>query len=125
MAQEPQVTSPGLELQPMVHVQDMAASVGFYERLGGEIIHGSRDAEWVLMQVGTVQISLRADPPDHNRGESTVELNFAAAAPIEQLQRRLPGASLATHPDFGRRLEVRSPDGLLIRINQREPDAYL
>jgi hypothetical protein len=125
MAQEPQVTSPGLELQPMVHVQDMAASVAFYERLGGEIIHGSRDGEWVLMQVGTVQISLRADPPDQNRGESTVELNFAAAAPIEQLQQTLPGARLATHPDFGRRLEVRSPDGLLIRINQREPDAYL
>jgi catechol 2,3-dioxygenase-like lactoylglutathione lyase family enzyme len=125
MAQKPPVTSPGLELQPVVHVHDMAASVAFYERLGGEMIHGTRDGDWVLMQVGTAQIRLVAEPPNHGRGETTVELNFAAAAPIEQLQRELPGARLATDRDFGRQLQVRSPDGLLIKINQREPDLYL
>ena len=125
MAPKPPETSPGLELQPMVHVQDMAASVAFYERLGGEIIHGTRDGEWVLMQVGSTQINLVAHPPDAARGESTVELAFAAAAPIEQLQGRLPGASLATDRNFGRQLQVRSPDGLLIKINQRAPDLYL
>jgi catechol 2,3-dioxygenase-like lactoylglutathione lyase family enzyme len=125
MAPEPPETSPGLELQPTVHVQDMAASVTFYERLGGEIVHGTRDGAWVLMQVGTTQINLVARPPDAARGESTVELAFTAAAPIEQLQRRLPDASLATDRDFGRQLQVRSPDGLLIKISQRAPDPYL
>jgi catechol 2,3-dioxygenase-like lactoylglutathione lyase family enzyme len=122
MADQPPVTDPGLQLQPMVHVRDMAASVAFYQRLGGEIIHGTEDAEWVLMQVGTVQIALVRRPADPLRGESSVDLVFGATAPLEQLRRRLPGAELAEHRDFGEQLEVRSPDGLLIRINQLEPD---
>ncbi len=118
MAQKPMAD---LELQPVVHVADMAASVAFYERLGGEIVHGRRDDDWVLMQVGTVQISLVAGAPVAG-GAGPVELNFATATPIEQLQRKLPGARITTHRDFGRQVLVRSPDGLLIRINQREPD---
>lgn len=114
----------GLQLQPLVHVVDMAASVAFYERLGGEIIHGSPDADWVLMQVGTTQIALVTDPPDAGHGESTVELNFGAATPLDRLQQRLGGAELTIHRDFGRQLEVRSPDGLLIKIRELEPDPY-
>jgi catechol 2,3-dioxygenase-like lactoylglutathione lyase family enzyme len=122
MADQPPETFLGLQLQPMVHVRDMPASVAFYRRLGGEIIHGTEDADWVLMQVGTVQIALVGRPADPLRGESPVDLVFGATAPLEQLRRRLPGAELADHRDFGEQLEVRSPDGLLIRINQLEPD---
>ncbi|MCA2213496.1 VOC family protein [Jidongwangia harbinensis] len=122
MADQPPVTSPGLHLQPLVHVRDMPASVEFYRRLGGEIIHGTEDADWVLMQVGTVQIGLVRRPADPIRGESAVDLVFGATAPLEQLRQRLPGAEIAEHRDFGEQLEVRSPDGLLIRINQWEPD---
>jgi hypothetical protein len=31
-------------------------------------------------------------------------------------------AAFETHQDFGDQLQVRSPDGLLIKINQLEPD---
>ena len=41
----------GLRLQPMVHVRKMSAAVEFYERLGGQLVHGSRDGDWVLMRV--------------------------------------------------------------------------
>lgn len=121
----PPVTAPPsarLELQPVVHVSDMPASVAFYERLGGEIVHGHRDDDWVLLQLGTAQISLIAGARVTVADQSPVELSFAAATPIEQLQRVLPGARLATDRNFGRQLQVRSPDGLLIRISQREPD---
>jgi catechol 2,3-dioxygenase-like lactoylglutathione lyase family enzyme len=114
-----------LQLRPVVHVRDMAASVAFYEHLGGEIIHGSRDGDWVLMQVGTTQIALVTQPPDAGRGEGTVELNFGAYAPLDELRRRLRGAEPARHPDLGPQLQVRSPDGLLIKITQLEPDPYL
>ena len=117
--------SHGLQLQPLVHVRDLAASVTFYEHLGGQIIHGSRDGEWVLMQVGTAQIALVTEPPNTGRGESTVELNFGSVAPLELLQQRLRGAVMTTHRDFGRQLQVRSPDGLLIKISQLEPDPYV
>jgi hypothetical protein len=114
-----------LHLRPVVHVTDLAASVAFYERLGGEIIHGDRTGEWVLMQVGTTQIAVVSDPPDAHRGEGTVELNFAAGVPLEELRQRLRAGEIATHRDFGPQLQVRSPEGLLIKISQREPDPSL
>ena len=120
-------TDPGLRLQPMVHVGDMATSIDFYEQLGGEIIHGGRDAAWVLMQLGTIQLVLLARPPDAARGESTVELTFDAAMPLEQLEHRLhragfPIAEVTTDDAFGEQLQVRTPDGLLIKISQRATD---
>lgn len=120
-------TEPGLQLQPTVHVGDMATSIAFYEQLGGEVIHGGRDTEWVLMQLGTVQLVLLARPPDAARGETPVELTFGAAMPLEQLERRLhragfPIAEVTTDDAFGEQLQVRAPDGLLIKISQRERD---
>ncbi len=116
-----------LQFQPMVHVEDMAAAMAFYERLGAEVVHGSGADDWVLLQLGTTQLGLLAHPPRTEDGECTVELNFAAAAPLEDLERRLRDAGvaiagLATHRDFGDQLQVRSPDGLLIKISQLEPD---
>jgi catechol 2,3-dioxygenase-like lactoylglutathione lyase family enzyme len=116
-----------MQLQPMVHVDDMPAAVGFYERLGAEVVHGGPADDWVLLQLGTTQIGLLAHPPRAEEGECTVELNFAAATPLDDLERRLRGAGVTiaafdTHPDFGDQLQVRSPDGLLIKINQLEPD---
>jgi extradiol dioxygenase family protein len=129
MAEHEQVPSPALILQPMVHVQDMPATVAFYEQLGGAIIHGSRDAEWVLMQLGTTQISLLAQPPLRSEGESTVELNFQCAMPLDLLEKQLhdSGVTMTKVADdrtFGQQLHLRSPDGLLIKINEVEPDPY-
>jgi catechol 2,3-dioxygenase-like lactoylglutathione lyase family enzyme len=116
-----------MQLQPMVHVDDMPAAVEFYERLGAEVVHGGAADDWVLLQLGTTQIGLLAQPPRTADGESTVELNLASATPLEDLARRLRGdgvtiVALENHPDFGDQLQVRSPDGLLIKINQLEPD---
>ena len=116
-----------LQLRPLVHVRDMTASVAFYEHLGGEIIHGGQDTDWVLMQLCTVQIGLVARPPDAQRGEGQVELTFGAAMPLDELERRLHRAGfrvaeVTTDRDFGEQLLVRTPDGLLIKIAQREPE---
>ena len=116
-----------MQLQPVVHVDDMPAAVEFYERLGAEVVHGGPADAWVLLQLGTTQISLLTHPPRIEDGECTVELNFATATPLDDLERRLRGAGVTitgfeTHPDFGDQLQVRSPDGLLIKINQLEPE---
>ncbi len=108
-----------LDLRPVVPVRDMAASVAFYERLGGEVVHGGPGDGWVLMQVGTAQIALVAGPPT---GDGGVELHLATDAPFERVRRLLPGAQPVTHPEFGPQLLVRSPDGLVVRISRREPD---
>ena len=119
---------PGLHLRPTVHVSDVAASIAFYEQLGGELIHGGRDTEWVLMQLGAIQLVLIARPADAARGETPVELTFGAEMPLDQLEHRLhragfPVAEVATDRDFGEQLQVRTPEGLLIKITQREPES--
>jgi Glyoxalase/Bleomycin resistance protein/Dioxygenase superfamily len=120
---------PGLQLRPMVHVDDMGASIAFYERLGAEVVHGDRESDRVLLQLGTTQIGLVACPPSAGEGECTVELNFSAAMPLDKLGETLRREGVAVvevagHADFGARLRVRTPDGMLIKIDQLEPDPY-
>ena len=120
-------SDPGLQLRPMVHVADLAASIAFYEQLGGEVIHGGPESDWVLMQLGAVQIGLIAHAPDARRREGAVELTFNAAMRLDELERQLRRAGFRTAEmtrdrDFGEQLQVRTPDGLLIKITQREPE---
>ncbi len=114
-------TDPGLLLRPMLHVDDLAASIAFYRQLGGEVIHGGAETEWVLMQLGTVQIGLLARPPDRDRGEDTIELTFDASIPLAQLESHLhragfPAAGVGSDRDFGEQLHLRTPEGLLLKI---------
>ena len=114
-----------LTLQPMVHVEQIAASVSFYERLGGRVLQGSRDGDWVLIELGGGQISLLAHPPNPDQHEGTVELNFQSRAPLGDLESRLRAEGItitqsATDESFGRQLQIKTPDGLLIKINELE-----
>jgi len=125
--QENQMTN--LNLQPMVHVQDMAASLAFYEALGAQLAHGSRDGDFVMLKVGDAQLSLLAHPPNPEQNEGTVELNFDTDRELTDVESALRVANIeiaqpVTDEGFGRQLQVRSPDGLLIKVNQLEPDLY-
>jgi catechol 2,3-dioxygenase-like lactoylglutathione lyase family enzyme len=131
--EEPDATTSGpersLRLQPMVHVADMAAAVEFYERLGGQVVHGSRDGDWVLMAVGGAEVGLLGHPPNPEQGEGTVELNFAYSGSLAEVEERLQEAGVdiarpTTDEGFGRQLQVSSPDGLLVKINELEPELY-
>jgi catechol 2,3-dioxygenase-like lactoylglutathione lyase family enzyme len=120
---------PGMRLRPMVHVQDMPASVAFYEQLGAEIVHGSRDGDWVPLALAGAQIGLLAHPPNPEQYKGTVELNFEATEPLEDLEERLraTGVQIArptSDEGFGRQLQLASPDGLLIKIDELDPDLY-
>ena len=122
-------TAPSMRLQPMVHVDDMSAAVTFYEQLGATVLHGSRGGDWVLLDLAGTQIGLLAHPPNPEQGDAAVELNFAAAIPLTELEDRLreAGVTIArptADEGFGRQLQIISPDGLLIKVNELEPDLY-
>jgi catechol 2,3-dioxygenase-like lactoylglutathione lyase family enzyme len=131
-ATQPDTTQPDtipVRLQPMVHVRDMPAAVAFYEALGARVVHGSRDGDWVLLALGGAEIGLLAHPPNPEQGEGTVELNFAYEGPLDELERRLGAAGVTiarptSDEGFGRQLQVSSPDGLLVKINELEPELY-
>ncbi len=119
----------GLRLQPTVHVGDMRAAVTFYEWLGAEVVHGSRDGDRVLLALGGARVGLLAQPPGPAQGEGTVELNFELAGSLEAYEERLRAAGVpverpATGGGSGRRLRVRAPGGLLVTIDELEPERY-
>ncbi len=121
--------SPGLALQPMVHVEQMSPSVAFYEALGGTVLHGSRDGDFVMMRIGEGQLGLLAHPPNPEQNEGLVELNFESAEDLDKVQDRLVGAGVrivqpVTDEGFGRQLQVATPDGLLVKINSLEQELY-
>jgi hypothetical protein len=122
-------SGPGVRLRPMVHVDDMAASVMFYEQLGATVVHGSRDGDWALLALGDARIGLLAHPPNPEQNEGTVELNFEAKEPIEGLEARLRAVGITisrpvSDEAFGRQLHLSTPDGLLLKIDELEPEIY-
>jgi catechol 2,3-dioxygenase-like lactoylglutathione lyase family enzyme len=118
----------GLTVQPMVHVENMPASVDFYETLGGRVMFGSRDGDWVLLRFGDTTVSLLARPPGDGRLE-TVELQFACSGDLVAVEAHLRTINPAliergvADEMFGRMLKLATPDGLTVKILQVERDA--
>jgi predicted enzyme related to lactoylglutathione lyase len=121
--------SDGIRLRPMVHVTDMAAAVSFYETLGAQVVQGSKDGDWMLLRVAGGEIGLLAHPPNPEQNEGTVELSFQATVPLDQVEERLRAAGAPiTQPvqevGFGHQLQLTSPDGLLIKIDELDPGLF-
>ena len=121
-------TRPKISLQPMVHVLDMAKSVAFYEALGATVVDGSRDGDFALLALGVGRFSLLAHPPNPEQDEGTVELNFEASD-LDAVQQAVQAAGAevvtpVTDEGFGRQLQLRAPGGLLIKVNELDPELY-
>lgn len=107
----------------MVHVEDMSAAVKFYELLGAEKVSDSFEGDWVLLRFGNAELSLLAHPPNPEQQEGLVELNFQTDNQLAEIEMRLQDAGIdiahtTSHAEFGRQLRLRTPDGLLVKINQ-------
>ena len=119
----------GVRLQPMVHVADMAGAVDFFTALGARVVHGSRDGDWTLVALsGGGEVGLLAHPPNPEQDEGVVELNFAARA-LDALEERVVAAGVeVVRPTgdeaFGRQLQLRGPDGRLVKVNELEPPLF-
>lgn len=114
-------------LQPMVHVTDMAGTVALFEALGAEVLQGSRDGDWVRLRIGGAEVGLLAHPRNPEQGEGDVELNFEARTRLEDVEEhaRAAGVTVAqptSDEGFGRQLQLRTPDGLLVKVNEIEAD---
>ena len=112
----------------MVHVADLTGTVHLLEALGGEGAQGSRDGDWVQVAIGGAGVGLLAHPPNPEQGKGPVKLNFEARTRLELIEREARDAGVtiarATSAEgFGRQLQLRTPDGLLVKLN--EVDAEL
>jgi len=107
----------------------MAEAVDFYSALGCRVVNGSRDGDFALLELNGGKLSLLAHPPNPAQDEGRVELNFVSSGPLNELEEQLrsDGVLIVTPTSdegFGRQLQVASPDGLLIKINELDPELY-
>ena len=58
-----------LRLQPLVHVHDLAAAVGFYTALGGEVRDRNPGGDRAVVRLGGGEVGLLAHPPNPEQGE--------------------------------------------------------
>jgi len=118
-----------VSLQPMLHVDDMGKAIDFYSKLGATVLNGSRDGDWVLLRFGTTELGLLAHPANPEQNEGKVELNFEYTDSLEELEKKLREADViiirpASDEGFGYQLQVEGPDGMLVKINQIDPELY-
>lgn len=119
----------GVTLQPILHVADMGKALDFYGTLGATVLNGSRDGDWALLRFGGGELGLLAHPPNPEQAEGTVELSFAYAGALAGLEERLREAGVTIvrptgDEGFGHQLQIADADGMLIKINQLDPDLY-
>ncbi len=119
--------SSGLALMPLVHVQALDRSIAFFTRLGLQTGFASRDGDWAELQAGAASLGLLAHPPSL-QGER-VELTFTTGQSLLELEEQLRAAGVdilrgAADEGFGAQLQLRDPDGYVVKINQLEPDLY-
>ena len=116
-----------LKPQPMIHVEDMAEALMFYEGLGAKLLFGSRDGDWAMIDFSGVRVGLLAHPPGDGKQE-TVELQFTSNQPLESVQEQMHAVNAAfiergvADEAFGRMLKLRTPDGLLVKVIEVERD---
>ena len=118
-----------LKLQPIIHVDDMAASIRFYEALGGLLLAGSRDGDWAQIALGGAELGLLAHPANPDQSEGQVELCFESDEPLNAWQKRLETAGVkivrgAADEAFGSQLQIETPDGMLVKINRLDPATF-
>jgi hypothetical protein len=92
-------------------------------------VNGSRDGDFTLLELNGSELSLLAHPPklSTRRGSGGAQLRQLRTA-----DRARGAASVGWRADrlpylgrrLGRQLQVASPDGLLVKINELDPELY-
>lgn len=117
-------------LQPIRFVADIDLSMRFYEALGLSFQRSSRNRQWMELSARGGVLGLHtaasADPP---RKATDVGFVLLTNTPLEDVIGRLAEAGFAVDEpvideEFGRSLQVRDPDGLLVRIEEADPELY-
>ena len=116
-----------MRLMPIVYVTDIAKALDFYTALG---LQGSKhSAMWAELSLGDASLALHYTNKLPEKQIGRVELAMVAPAPLEKLVERLKAVGVPLECDitdeaFGRSIQVRDPDGLIIQINEHDPELY-
>lgn len=114
---------------PIVYVTDMEASLAWYTTLVDSATVVSSSPYWSQLDIDGAALALHYTDEPAGPGPHPVGLSLQAPAPLEDLYRRLAAAGTTPHREiadeaFGRSMVYRDPDGLLIQVNEHDPELY-
>ena len=109
---------------PIVYVRDMQRSLRFYQALGGKV--KSESKHWSELDFAGSRLALHWDGERPEGQPRQLYLSFLVEG-LEGLVARLDNHGLRLHREisdeaFGRSCMVCDPDGLLIQINEHDPE---
>jgi catechol 2,3-dioxygenase-like lactoylglutathione lyase family enzyme len=117
-----------VKVMPIRYVADIAASQRFYAVLGLEPDLASRSGNWSELAAGGGILALHTARQSATAEDAGLELCFLTEEPLEALVSRLKAEGIANDgivdENFGRLLRVTDPDGMLIQINEHDPELY-
>ena len=103
-------------LMPIVYVQDMEASIAFYESLG--FARNSLSEMWSELSAGdSAVLALHKAPPDY---VGQVELALVSEEPLERVAEMVTPHRGIADEAFGRSLVVLDPNGMKIQVNEHD-----
>ena len=119
-----------MRLRPIHFVPDVAEALRFYQALGLRTDARARSGHWVELvasggELGLHDSAIAAD----GTGREGLALNFIAEEPLEDVERRLSEAGFPPHGtivdhEWGRQLQVQTPDGTWVQIDERDRELY-
>jgi catechol 2,3-dioxygenase-like lactoylglutathione lyase family enzyme len=117
-----------MKVMPIRYVADIAASQRFYAALGLDPDLASRSGNWSELVAGGGIVALHSQRQASTPDDPTLELCFVTEEPLETLAARLEAEGIdhsgIVDENFGRLLRVTDPDGMVIQINEHDPELY-
>jgi predicted lactoylglutathione lyase len=116
-----------MKLELILSVSSVEHAAAFYVALG--FVLGSRGISpyWAELRVGESLIGLHRDNTLKTPDSGRVLIMLNAEMPLERMVDQFARAGIQLEREtadetFGRSIQVRDPDGMLIQINERDPE---
>ncbi|MFD3596721.1 VOC family protein [Nocardia sp. NPDC058640] len=114
-----------LTVLPIRYVADVATSRRFYEGLGLTYRTDGSVAVWAQLDASAGALGVHDAAVSKGKPPGTVELGFSTGEPLEQVAARLTSDGYdytLVEEDFGRSIRVTDPDGVVIQIQEIDPE---
>jgi catechol 2,3-dioxygenase-like lactoylglutathione lyase family enzyme len=119
-----------MKVRPIHFVPDVDEATRFYEALGLEVQARARTGHWIELAATGGELALHdTTTAADGEGRAGMLVSFIAEEPLEALERRLraagfPPKGTVVDQEWGRSLFVPGPGGMLLQIDEQDPELY-
>jgi uncharacterized glyoxalase superfamily protein PhnB len=115
---------------PIVYVSDIERSIEFYTTLAGDtpdVTVRTQTPVWAELRIGESYLALQQEDGSIVPEHGPVELAITVKGSLDRIAERLMNQGIPLEQNhsekpFGRTIQLRDPDGLLIQIHERNDD---